>query len=99
EEDASELASIAETLLREADVNKVVVPQVDGSLISSTTPTLAHEFIPVCAVVGGMLGQDILKCLGGKDLPIANFFVFDGVGVSVVGGGGGGGASVVKMGM
>ena len=41
--------------------------------------TAAHEFSPVCAVVGGMLGQDILKTLAGKEPPIANFFVFDGV--------------------
>jgi ubiquitin-like 1-activating enzyme E1 A len=32
----------------------------------------------VCAIVGGMLGQDILKALGGREPPIANFFVFDG---------------------
>jgi ubiquitin-like 1-activating enzyme E1 A len=37
-----------------------------------------HEFNPVCAIVGGVLGQDILKALGGRDPPIANFFVFDG---------------------
>jgi len=41
--------------------------------------TAANEFSPVCAVVGGMLGQDILKTLAGKEPPIANFFVFDGV--------------------
>lgn len=37
-----------------------------------------HEFNPVCAIIGGVLGQDILKALGGRDPPIANFFVFDG---------------------
>ncbi|KAG6868610.1 hypothetical protein C0993_000413 [Termitomyces sp. T159_Od127] len=38
----------------------------------------AHEFSPVCAIVGGMLGQDILKALAAREPPIANFFVFDG---------------------
>ena len=38
----------------------------------------AHEFAPVCAIVGGILAQDILKMLGARDPPIANFFVFDG---------------------
>jgi len=38
----------------------------------------SHEFNPVCAIIGGFLGQDILKALGGRDPPIANFFAFDG---------------------
>jgi ubiquitin-like 1-activating enzyme E1 A len=40
--------------------------------------TAAHEFSPVCAVVGGMLAQDILKALSAREAPIANLFVFDG---------------------
>lgn len=40
--------------------------------------TASHEFSPVCAVIGGMLGQDILKALAAREAPIANFFVFDG---------------------
>lgn len=42
------------------------------------TTTAAHEFSPVCAIVGGMLAQDILKTLAAKEAPIANFFAFDG---------------------
>lgn len=49
-----------------------------NSLSSSIATTATHEFSPVCAIVGGMLGQDILKALGGREPPIANFFVFDG---------------------
>lgn len=37
-----------------------------------------YEFSPVCAVVGGMLGQDMLKALSAREAPIANLFVFDG---------------------
>lgn len=44
----------------------------------SLSTTATHEFSPVCAIVGGMLGQDILKALGGRDPPIANLFIFDG---------------------
>jgi ubiquitin-like 1-activating enzyme E1 A len=32
----------------------------------------------VCAVVGGVLGQDILKALAAREAPIANLFTFDG---------------------
>ena len=40
--------------------------------------TSSHELSPVCAVVGGMLAQDILKALAAREAPIANFFTFDG---------------------
>lgn len=40
--------------------------------------TAATEFTPTCAIVGGMLGQDILKTLAGREAPLANFFFFDG---------------------
>jgi len=32
----------------------------------------------VAAVVGGVLGQDVLNALGGKELPIKNWLIFDG---------------------
>jgi ubiquitin-like 1-activating enzyme E1 A len=40
--------------------------------------TACHEFSPVCAIIGGVLAQDILKALGGREPPLANFFIFDG---------------------
>jgi ubiquitin-like 1-activating enzyme E1 A len=54
----------------------------------STTAT--HEFSPVCAVVGGILAQDILKALAAREPPIANFLAFDG---------NSGGATVCRMNM
>lgn len=53
-----------------------------------------------------MLGQDILKALGGRDPPIANLFVFDGgvggftdedTNAGAGGARGGGGGVVVRM--
>ena len=39
----------------------------------------AHaDFAPSCAVLGGILGQDVLAALGGTEMPIANFLAFDG---------------------
>ena len=52
--------------------------------------TAIHEFSPVCAVIGGMLAQDILKALGVREAPLANFFAFDG---------NTGGGNVVRMNM
>lgn len=40
--------------------------------------TAACEISAVCAVIGGVLAQDMLKSLAAREPPIANFFVFDG---------------------
>ncbi|XP_013887816.1 SUMO-activating enzyme subunit 1 [Austrofundulus limnaeus] len=36
------------------------------------------ELSPVCAVVGGVLGQEVVKALSQRDAPHRNFFFFDG---------------------
>jgi len=76
--DAAELQSIANTLLSTADVKKQVLEMVTPELVESLSETASTEFSPVCAIVGGMLAQDILKTLAARDAPIANFFTFDG---------------------
>lgn len=32
---------------------------------------------PVCAILGGILAQEVIKVVSGKDLPIKNWFVFN----------------------
>ncbi|KIN96336.1 hypothetical protein M404DRAFT_1006843 [Pisolithus tinctorius Marx 270] len=73
-----ELLSIANAMLAEAEVNSQVLPTMPSELIESVCRSASHEFSPVCAVVGGLLAQDILKALAAREAPIANFFVFDG---------------------
>lgn len=34
---------------------------------------------PVCAVIGGVAGQDMIRTLSGKDVPVFNTFAFDGI--------------------
>ncbi|KAL0441910.1 UNVERIFIED_CONTAM: SUMO-activating enzyme subunitB-1 [Sesamum radiatum] len=36
-----------------------------------------REFPPVCAVIGGILGQEVIKAISGKGDPLKNFFFFD----------------------
>ncbi len=36
------------------------------------------DFSPVAAILGGMLGQELVKVISKKDEPIHNFFVFNG---------------------
>ncbi|XP_040873809.1 SUMO-activating enzyme subunit 1B-1 isoform X1 [Glycine max] len=39
--------------------------------------TNAIEFPPVCAIIGGILGQEVIKAISGKGDPLKNFFFFD----------------------
>ncbi|KDQ62549.1 hypothetical protein JAAARDRAFT_30452 [Jaapia argillacea MUCL 33604] len=75
---AQELLSVANRLLEEGGVNKQFITSMPSDLVETMAVTASHEFSPVCAVVGGMLAQDILKALTAREPPIANFFTFDG---------------------
>ncbi|KAL7693914.1 putative ubiquitin/SUMO-activating enzyme E1, ubiquitin-activating enzyme [Plasmopara halstedii] len=37
------------------------------------------DLVPVCAIVAGILGQEVIKAISQKDEPICNYFCFDGV--------------------
>ncbi|CAL0325281.1 unnamed protein product [Lupinus luteus] len=39
--------------------------------------TNTMEFPPVCAIIGGILGQEVIKAISGKGDPLKNFFFFD----------------------
>jgi ubiquitin-like 1-activating enzyme E1 A len=47
----------------------------DGRTLASTS---ASEFMPVCAIIGGVMGQDVLNTLGGREPPVVNLFVYNG---------------------
>ncbi|KAF8339605.1 uncharacterized protein EI90DRAFT_3144002 [Cantharellus anzutake] len=87
---ADELEVLANTLLKDRDVNSQIIQSIPRHQIESAAITAAHELSPVCAVVGGFLAQDILKALSAKDPPLANFFTFDGTT---------GGATVCRLGV
>ncbi|KAI5119190.1 hypothetical protein M0805_004445 [Coniferiporia weirii] len=78
DESAPELEKIAGSLFATADVHKRVLKTMPTGLLQTLAITAAHEFSPVCAVLGGMLAQDMLKALAAREPPIANFFFFDG---------------------
>ncbi|GMJ13684.1 SUMO activating enzyme 1B, ARABIDOPSIS THALIANA SUMO ACTIVATING ENZYME 1B [Hibiscus trionum] len=35
------------------------------------------EYPPICAIIGGILGQEVIKAISGKGDPLKNFFLFD----------------------
>ncbi|KAF8526110.1 hypothetical protein JB92DRAFT_3081627 [Gautieria morchelliformis] len=75
---ANELASISNEFIASAQIKPQIMQTIPIQQLESLASTAAHEFSPVCAVLGGLMGQDVLKALGGRDSPIANLFVFDG---------------------
>lgn len=70
--DRTELVSLRDEVAAELSVDKERIPD-------SLFDTIYREMCPTCAVVGGVLAQDIIKVASCKDPPLKNFFLFDGV--------------------
>ncbi len=51
------------------------LPSVVSTLVSSR----GYDLAPVCAVMGGVLAGEVVKVISGKDEPIHNLFVFEGM--------------------
>ncbi|XP_028921137.1 SUMO-activating enzyme subunit 1 isoform X1 [Ornithorhynchus anatinus] len=71
-EDSELLLQIRNDLLESLGVSPDVLPDDFPSCCLS-------EMAPVCAVVGGVLGQEVVKALSQRDPPHTNFFFFDGI--------------------
>lgn len=62
-------------------VTKLSLPSTicDGAIIQDFIKLLEPtDLSGVAAVVGGILSQDVLNALGGKEIPIKNWLIFDG---------------------
>jgi ubiquitin-like 1-activating enzyme E1 A len=66
-------ASVAR--LKREEVENTFLPD---AYVSSIGQSWRSEFSPVCAIVGGVLGQEVIKIISGKDVPLTNFFFFSG---------------------
>ncbi|KIO19712.1 hypothetical protein M407DRAFT_246078 [Tulasnella calospora MUT 4182] len=80
---STELVTIANQLIKSTGISPQVLPPMSPDTAESLLRTSPHEFSPTCAVLGGLLAQDVLKALAGREPPFANFLTFDGA----VGGG------------
>lgn len=58
----------------------VVSMQYVGNAVSSLAASYGSEFIPVATVLGGILGNEVVKVLTGKGEPVNNLYVYDGMG-------------------
>lgn len=68
------------TKLAEAASSKLGLPSqhLQSSFLASFLQNCTAEIAPVCAILGGVLAQDVINVLGKREQPIQNFFVFDG---------------------
>ncbi|RPB26772.1 hypothetical protein L211DRAFT_835105 [Terfezia boudieri ATCC MYA-4762] len=49
-----------------------------ASFISTFVEGCTSELVPVAAILGGVLAQDVINVLGKREQPLQNFLVFDG---------------------
>ncbi|XP_026082165.1 SUMO-activating enzyme subunit 1-like [Carassius auratus] len=71
-EDSQLLLQIRDDVLETMGLSSELLPNTFVSYCFS-------EMAPVCAVVGGVLGQELVKALSQRDAPHRNFFFFDGL--------------------
>lgn len=75
---AAPLASDREKLMRLRDEVAAKLGIDEKCIPESLFDLLGKEMCAACAVIGGVLAQDIIKVASCKDQPLRNFFLFDG---------------------
>jgi ubiquitin-like 1-activating enzyme E1 A len=82
---ASKLLEIASQKIQERGIDVKAIFNSQG--IDATTYfnaleisiTQPGEFSPTCAILGGVLSQDVLNALGGREEPLVNWFQLEGL--------------------
>lgn len=78
QDDLSKLNQIVASMKDELNLNEIIFKKLDPEWSKNINGSLS----PVSAIMGGMAGQDIIRALSGKDIPICNTFSFDGIEMS-----------------
>ncbi|XP_076463598.1 SUMO-activating enzyme subunit 1-like [Babylonia areolata] len=71
ESDSKQLSTLRDKTLESFDIAENKLPQ-------DFTQYCFGQLSPVCAVVGGIIGQEIIKAVSQKDAPHNNFFFYNG---------------------
>ncbi|KAG8471197.1 hypothetical protein KFE25_009618 [Diacronema lutheri] len=60
-------------------LERLGLPQdtLSAALLDELAPHAAPALAPVCAILGGLLGQEAIKVISGKDTPIDNIVLLD----------------------
>ncbi|CAG8511272.1 10425_t:CDS:2 [Acaulospora morrowiae] len=73
--DINKLKLIRNSFLQSNEIDNTNVSDEFIQTLAMNAPT---EIAPVCAIIGGVLAQNILNVLSHKGLPIKNFFLYNG---------------------
>ncbi|KAK9764779.1 E1 ubiquitin-activating protein aos1 [Basidiobolus ranarum] len=76
ENDIKEILDIRNDLLPTISVD---ISVLDDDFLKTLVLNAQADLAPVCAIVGGILSQEILKVLSAKELPVNNFFLYNGL--------------------
>ncbi|KAG8379447.1 hypothetical protein BUALT_Bualt07G0089500 [Buddleja alternifolia] len=76
ETSAADLLNVQKLRKELCDTHSVDESQIPDALLERLLEG-TREFPPVCAIVGGILGQEVIKAISGKGDPLKNFFFFD----------------------
>ncbi|KAF9618160.1 hypothetical protein IFM89_000563 [Coptis chinensis] len=71
--DLPSILKLKKELCQAESFNEYHIP--DSLLQRLLMGTMEHP--PVCAIIGGILGQEVIKAISGKGDPLKNFFFFD----------------------
>ena len=75
EQDTRELDEICTQLEKKHDLVRGGKPFIPREFAKYTPMDLS----PICAILGGVIAQEVIKGLSGKDQPLNNFFVYNGI--------------------
>lgn len=70
-------ATLFYQLAREVATNRCSDVTIDEKFICDLSYSCAGHLAPMCAVIGGLVAQEVLKACSGKFHPIDQFFYFD----------------------
>ncbi|KAK4486151.1 hypothetical protein RD792_008819 [Penstemon davidsonii] len=76
ETSAADLVNVQKLRKELCEAHSVSESQIPDSILQRLLEG-RQEFPPVCAIIGGILGQEVIKAISGKGDPLKNFFFFD----------------------
>ncbi|KAJ7373165.1 SUMO-activating enzyme subunit 1 [Desmophyllum pertusum] len=66
------LLTLRDEVMKELNLDVTLLPDEFASHCTA-------EVSPICAIVGGIVGQEVVKAVSGKDAPLNNFFFYNGL--------------------
>jgi len=73
-QDVQKMHEISQQMLKERGLP---ADFVNSEYVNQLTANATSELSPVCAILGGILGQEVIKVLSGKEDPLSNFFFYN----------------------